>query len=81
MVKDGKLSRKGKTVTCVICKKQGHNKRSCKEKGTAGSQAASQSQSQAGKKRSRVKEVDASQAGSQSAAAAPKKTKKESWQK
>ena len=77
MVKDGKLSRKGKTVTCVICKKQGHNKRSCKDKGTSGSQAASQSQSQApsqaGKKRSRVNEVGASQAGSQSAVASQKK--------
>lgn len=29
MVKDGKLTRKGKQVRCSICKMTGHNKRSC----------------------------------------------------
>ncbi|PWA35861.1 zinc finger, SWIM-type [Artemisia annua] len=29
LVHDGKLSRKGKTVTCVLCKGKGHNKRTC----------------------------------------------------
>ena len=29
LVNDGKLSRKGKTVTCVLCKGKGHNKRTC----------------------------------------------------
>ncbi|GJS45337.1 mutator type transposase [Tanacetum coccineum] len=30
MVKHGKLSRRSKTVTCVLCHIKGHNKRSCK---------------------------------------------------
>ncbi|KAI3729045.1 hypothetical protein L6452_17692 [Arctium lappa] len=30
MVKGGKLSRIGKTVTCIKCKKKGHNSRTCK---------------------------------------------------
>ncbi|GJU78506.1 mutator type transposase [Tanacetum coccineum] len=30
MVKDGKLSRSGKTVTCLKCGEKGHNNRSCK---------------------------------------------------
>ena len=30
IVKNGKLSRKLKTVTCVLCKEKGHNKRTCK---------------------------------------------------
>ena len=30
MVDTGKLSRRSKTVTCVLCKTKGHNKRSCK---------------------------------------------------
>nr|GEW62121.1 transposase, mutator type [Tanacetum cinerariifolium] len=29
MVKNGKLSRASKTMTCVLCKSKGHNKRSC----------------------------------------------------
>nr|GEW79284.1 transposase, mutator type [Tanacetum cinerariifolium] len=32
MVKNGNLSRSGKTITCTICKKLGHNQRSCKQK-------------------------------------------------
>ena len=35
MVKNGKLSKKGKTVTCCLCKQQGHNKRTCKNVGAA----------------------------------------------
>nr|GEU37915.1 hypothetical protein [Tanacetum cinerariifolium] len=31
MVKDGKLSRAGKTVTCKKCGQKGHNSRSCKD--------------------------------------------------
>ncbi|GJR34597.1 mutator type transposase [Tanacetum coccineum] len=30
MVNNGKLSRRAKTMTCVLCKSKGHNKRSCK---------------------------------------------------
>ncbi|GKB34455.1 hypothetical protein Tco_0879397 [Tanacetum coccineum] len=30
MVNNGKLSRRSKTVTCVLCKTNGHNKSSCK---------------------------------------------------
>ncbi|GKE62391.1 transposase, MuDR, partial [Tanacetum coccineum] len=30
MVKDGRLSRAGKTVTCLKCGEKGHNSRSCK---------------------------------------------------
>ena len=33
MVKGGKLTRQGKTVTCGICKGTGHNKRSCPKNG------------------------------------------------
>ena len=33
MVKEGKLTRKGKTVTCGICKGTWHNKRSCSARG------------------------------------------------
>ena len=33
MVKDGKLSRAMKTVTCALCKQTGHNKRTCKIQG------------------------------------------------
>lgn len=33
MVKEGKLTRKGKTVTCSLCKGTGHNKRSCSARG------------------------------------------------
>ena len=53
LVKDGKLSRKGKTVTCVLCKGKGHNKRSCKAPTThnAGSQSAGQT---GGSKRQRT---------------------------
>ncbi|GJW97697.1 mutator type transposase [Tanacetum coccineum] len=51
MVKNGKLSRASKTVTCVLCKSKGHNKRSCtgprKDAGNKGST------SNAGKKRPR----------------------------
>ncbi|GJW77472.1 crooked neck-like protein 1 [Tanacetum coccineum] len=32
-VKDGKLSRKGRTITCQSCKKTGHNKETCKGQG------------------------------------------------
>ena len=39
MVKDGKLSRKGKSVTCVLCKCKGHNKRSCKAPSQTGASA------------------------------------------
>ncbi|GJV67663.1 mutator type transposase, partial [Tanacetum coccineum] len=46
----GRLSRAGKTVTCLKCGQQGHNKRSCKgqrQKGSAsGSQAPPQAPSQ-----------------------------------
>ena len=35
MVKAGKLSKKGKTVTCCLCKQQGHNKRTCTNVGAA----------------------------------------------
>ncbi|GKB83278.1 hypothetical protein Tco_0950173 [Tanacetum coccineum] len=51
MVKYGNLSRKSKTVTCVLCNLKGHNKRSCtglrKDAGNKGST------SNAGKKRPR----------------------------
>ncbi|GJS04615.1 mutator type transposase [Tanacetum coccineum] len=51
MVNNGKLSRKLKTVTCVLCNSKGHNKRSCigprKDAGNKGSI------SNAGKKRPR----------------------------
>ncbi|GKF61972.1 RNA-directed DNA polymerase, eukaryota [Tanacetum coccineum] len=40
MVKDGKLTRKGGTVTCCKCGQKGHNKRSCK--GPSASASASQ---------------------------------------
>ncbi|GJT06823.1 transposase, MuDR [Tanacetum coccineum] len=50
LVKKGKLSRAGKTVTCLKCGQQGHNKRSCKgqrQKGSAsGSHAPPQAPSQ-----------------------------------
>ncbi|GKC51655.1 mutator type transposase, partial [Tanacetum coccineum] len=50
LVKKGKLSRAGKTVTCLKCGQQGHNKRSCKgqrQKGSAsGSHALPQAPSQ-----------------------------------
>ncbi|GJU94352.1 hypothetical protein Tco_1319108 [Tanacetum coccineum] len=50
LVKKGRLSRVGKTVTCLKCRQQGHNKRSCKgqrQKGSAsGSQAPPQAPSQ-----------------------------------
>ncbi|GKA92650.1 mutator type transposase, partial [Tanacetum coccineum] len=50
LVKKGRLSRTGKTVTCLKCGQQGHNKRSCKgqrQKGSAsGSQAPPQAPSQ-----------------------------------
>ena len=55
MVKGGKLTRQGKTVTCGICKGTGHNKRSCPKNGgtskkprTSKVEAASQNASQAG---------------------------------
>ncbi|GKG06467.1 mutator type transposase, partial [Tanacetum coccineum] len=41
MVKDGKLIRKGGTVTCCKCGQKGHNKRSCKGTSVAGSGSAS----------------------------------------
>ncbi|GJX61405.1 RNA-directed DNA polymerase, eukaryota [Tanacetum coccineum] len=41
MVKDGKLLRKGVTVTCCKCGQKGHNKRSCKGTSVAGSGSAS----------------------------------------
>lgn len=43
MVKDGKLSRGMKTVTCDLCKQTGHNKRTCKGNKSKSSAAASQS--------------------------------------
>ncbi|GJS78657.1 mutator type transposase [Tanacetum coccineum] len=46
MVKDGKLIRKGGTVTCCKCGQKGHNKRSCKGTSVAGSGSASASASQ-----------------------------------
>ncbi|GJT05954.1 protein LYK5 [Tanacetum coccineum] len=47
MVKDGKLSGYGKTVTCMKCGEKGHNRRSCK--GQRGSQStARQMPSQVG---------------------------------
>ncbi|GKG35091.1 mutator type transposase, partial [Tanacetum coccineum] len=41
MVKDGKLTRKGGTVTCCKCGQKGHNKRSCKGPTFAGSRSTS----------------------------------------
>ncbi|GJU20499.1 mutator type transposase [Tanacetum coccineum] len=41
MVKNGKLTRKGGTVTCCKCGQKGHNKRSCKGPSVAGSGSAS----------------------------------------
>ena len=43
MVKNGKLSRAGKTVTCKICKQLGHNQRTCKLKDKAPNTQASTS--------------------------------------
>ncbi|GJZ06740.1 mutator type transposase [Tanacetum coccineum] len=42
MVNDGKLTRRGGTITCFKCGQKGHNKRSCKETMVAGSGSASQ---------------------------------------
>ncbi|GKD78654.1 hypothetical protein Tco_1341275 [Tanacetum coccineum] len=42
MVKDGKLIRKGDTVTCCKCGQKGNYKRSCKGTSVAGSGSASQ---------------------------------------
>ncbi|GJR03610.1 transposase, MuDR [Tanacetum coccineum] len=43
MVKDGKLSRSGKTVTCLKCGEKGHNSRSCKgQRGAQSTQIPSQ---------------------------------------
>ncbi|KAK1435284.1 hypothetical protein QVD17_01045 [Tagetes erecta] len=33
----GKMTRKGKSVQCSLCKQKGHNKRGCKEKGASSS--------------------------------------------
>ncbi|GKA60565.1 RNA-directed DNA polymerase, eukaryota, partial [Tanacetum coccineum] len=41
MVKDGKFTRKGGTVTCCKCGQKGHNKRSCKGPTFAGSGSTS----------------------------------------
>ncbi|GJS79274.1 transposase, MuDR [Tanacetum coccineum] len=41
LVKKGKLSRAGKTVTCLKCGQQGHNKRSCKGQRQKGSASGS----------------------------------------
>lgn len=50
MVKDGKLSRKGKLVTCLKCRGTGHNSRSCK-----GNSSSNQAEtSAAGAKRGRT---------------------------
>ncbi|KAK9074898.1 hypothetical protein SSX86_003217 [Deinandra increscens subsp. villosa] len=40
--KEGKLARKGNTVTCGKCKKQGHNSRSCKGQGSSTAGGSSQ---------------------------------------
>ncbi|KAI3763142.1 hypothetical protein L1987_53592 [Smallanthus sonchifolius] len=41
----GKMTRKGKAVTCQVCKQKGHNKRGCKERGPSTStQPTSQQQ-------------------------------------
>nr|GEZ27488.1 hypothetical protein [Tanacetum cinerariifolium] len=53
MVKNGKLSRASKTVTCVLCKSKGHNKRSCT--GPRKDASNKGSPSNAGKKRPRSK--------------------------
>ncbi|GJW79794.1 RNA-directed DNA polymerase, eukaryota [Tanacetum coccineum] len=46
MVKDGKLIRKGGTVSCCKCGQKGHNKISCKGTSVVGSRSASASASQ-----------------------------------
>ncbi|GJV15022.1 transposase, MuDR [Tanacetum coccineum] len=46
MVKDGKLTRKGGTVTCCKCGQKGHNKRSCKGPSFPGSGSTSGAASQ-----------------------------------
>ncbi|GJX63033.1 uncharacterized mitochondrial protein-like protein [Tanacetum coccineum] len=46
MVKDGKLTRKGGTVTCCKCGQKGHNKRSCKGPSFVGSRSTSGATSQ-----------------------------------
>ncbi|GJU27871.1 hypothetical protein Tco_1166492 [Tanacetum coccineum] len=51
MVNNGKLSRKSKTVTCLLCKSKGHNKRSCK--GGSSNAGNKSGQSTAGNKRPR----------------------------
>ena len=40
MVKGGKLSKKGTTITCQNCKEKGHNKRSCKKSSVTTNAAA-----------------------------------------
>ncbi|KAJ0428678.1 putative transcription factor interactor and regulator CCHC(Zn) family [Helianthus annuus] len=40
MVKDGKLSRKWKTVTCGSCGGKGHNKRRCTGQGSTAAQSS-----------------------------------------
>nr|GFB24528.1 hypothetical protein [Tanacetum cinerariifolium] len=53
MVNNGKLSRKSKTVTCMLCKLKGHNKRSCTgPRNDAGNKRSSSNES---KKRPRSK--------------------------
>nr|XP_043618355.1 uncharacterized protein LOC122590086 [Erigeron canadensis] len=47
MVKNGKLSRKHKSVVCKTCGKSGHNKRSCKDGQASGSQNVPTQSSQA----------------------------------
>nr|GEU69657.1 putative reverse transcriptase domain-containing protein [Tanacetum cinerariifolium] len=41
-IKDGKLTKRGGTITCFKCGQKGHNKRSCKETMVAGSGSTSQ---------------------------------------
>ncbi|GJZ03583.1 ribonuclease H-like domain-containing protein [Tanacetum coccineum] len=57
MVKDGKLIRKGGTVTCCKCGQKGHNKRSCKGTSVAGSGFASASASQPASQPARAKQL------------------------
>ncbi|GKA51151.1 transposase, MuDR [Tanacetum coccineum] len=76
MVKDGKLIRKGGTVTCCKCGQKGDNKRSCKRTSVAGSGSACASASQPAraKQPQRQPERAASQPASASACT-PKPTR------
>ena len=83
MTANGKLSRAGKTVTCLKCKQTGHNKRTCKQPSASvggsqsstfgGSRKASQSASVGG---SHSSKVGGSKGASQSASAKGKKVHK-----